>query len=190
METPQDPTSGSAQPAESFSTPPVSTPPAAPPAPAPPLAWEPPADLTAGPAPGYAFGGAGERLVAYIIDSLIVLVLCLVVFIVGLVLLAVSAVLAGIFWVVGFLAVIFVYFPYYWVKGGQTLGMKPFNLWVVRDSDGGPIGWGAAILRLLGLYVVDSIIFGIPIGLIWVFFDKRKRCWHDLIAGTVVVKRV
>jgi uncharacterized RDD family membrane protein YckC len=178
METPQEP------------TPAATPPPLAPPQPSPPYAWEPPEDLAAGPAPGYAFGGAGERLVAYIIDSLIVLVLCLVVFIVGFVLLAVSAALAGIVWVIGFLAAILVYFPYYWVKGGQTPGMKPFNLWVVRDSDGGPIGWGAAILRLIGLYLVDSIIFGIPIGLIWVFIDKRRRCWHDLIAGTVVVKRV
>lgn len=26
------------------------------------------------------------------------------------------------------------------------------------------------------------------IGYIWIFIDKRRRGWHDLIAGTVVVK--
>lgn len=198
METPEEPGPEPAQPAESLParaaesapTPAAPTPVSGAPPPVPPYSWEPPADLAAGPAPGYAFGGAGERLIAYILDSLIVLVLCILVFVVGLILAAVTPVLTGLVWIVGFLAVIFVYFPYYWVKGGQTLGMKPFNLWVVRDSDGGPIGWPAAILRLIGLYVIDSIIFGIPVGLIWVFVDKRKRCWHDLIAGTVVVKKV
>jgi uncharacterized RDD family membrane protein YckC len=157
--------------------------------PPPPSTWEPPPDLAAGPAPGFVFGGAGERLVAYIIDSLIVAVLAILIAIVGALLLALVPILGVIVWVVGFLALILGYFPYYWVNGGQTLGMKPFDLWVVRDSDGGPIGWGAAILRLIGLLVVDSVIFGIPIGLVWIFVDSRKRCWHDLIAGTVVIKR-
>ena len=46
---------------------------------------------------------------------------------------------------------------------------------------------GSALLRLLGLYVIDGLVF--YLGFIWIFVDKRKRCWHDLIAGTVVVKR-
>jgi uncharacterized RDD family membrane protein YckC len=200
MDTPKDPTPGPAQPAEPLPTEPAPTPPpaaappppphAAPPSPPPPATWEPPPDLTAGPAPGYSFGGAGERLVAYIIDSLVVGVLAILVSIVGLVLLVLAPVLGVIVWVVGFLAVFLGYFPYCWVHGGQTLGKKPFDLYVVRDSDGGPIGWGAAILRLIGLSLIDWIVFGIPIGLLWVFFDARKRSWHDLIAGTLVVKKL
>ena len=58
---------------------------------------------------------------------------------------------------------------------------------VVRDSDGGPVSAGAAILRLVG-YWIDSLVF--YLGFIWIFIDKRKRCWHDLIAGTVVIKRM
>ena len=44
---------------------------------------------------------------------------------------------------------------------------------------------GAAILRLIG-YWISAIVF--YIGYIWIFIDKRKRGWHDLIAGTVVIK--
>jgi uncharacterized RDD family membrane protein YckC len=78
------------------------------------------------------------------------------------------------------------YFPYFWANGGRTLGMRPFNLRVVRDSDGGPIGWGTAILRLIGLWVAGAVFY---IGFIWIFIDKRRRGWQDLIAGTVVIKQ-
>ncbi len=59
------------------------------------------------------------------------------------------------------------------------------NVKVVRDRDGGPITWGPAILRLIGYYVSALVFY---IGYIWIFIDKRKRGWHDLIAGTVVIK--
>jgi uncharacterized RDD family membrane protein YckC len=78
------------------------------------------------------------------------------------------------------------YFPFFWARGGQTLGMKPFGLRVVRDRDGGRIGWGTALLRLVGLWVAAAVMY---IGFIWIFVDKRRRGWQDLIAGTVVIKR-
>ena len=81
----------------------------------------------------------------------------------------------------------FLYFPYFWQKSGRTPGMSVFGIRVVRDADGGPVGWGSAILRYIGFFI-DSIVFGIPIGFLWVFFDKRRRAWHDLIGSTVVIK--
>ena len=56
---------------------------------------------------------------------------------------------------------------------------------VVRDADGGPVTMGSAILRLLGYWVSGLVFY---LGYIWIFIDKRKRGWFDLIAGTVVVK--
>ena len=64
--------------------------------------------------------------------------------------------------------------------------MRPFNLRVVRDSDGGSIGWGTAFLRLIGLWVAGVVFY---IGYIWIFIDKRRRGWQDLIAGTVMIKQ-
>ena len=129
------------------------------------------------------------QLLGYVVDSLILTGLVIVVLIVGAVVFAALPGLAVVIWILGILIVILGYFPYFWVKSGQTPGLKLFQMQVVRDRDGGPIGIGAAILRLIGLYIVDSIVFGIPLWLLWVFVDKRKRCWHDLLAGTVVVKR-
>jgi uncharacterized RDD family membrane protein YckC len=85
-----------------------------------------------------------------------------------------------------YLVIVLGYFPFFWARGGQTPGMRPFRLWVVRDQDGTPFGWGTASLRVLGLYVASSVFY---LGFIWIFLDKRRRGWHDLIAGTVVVRR-
>jgi uncharacterized RDD family membrane protein YckC len=57
---------------------------------------------------------------------------------------------------------------------------------VVRDADGGPVRMRTAILRLVGMYVASTVFY---LGFIWIFIDKRRRGWHDLIAGTVVVHR-
>jgi uncharacterized RDD family membrane protein YckC len=64
--------------------------------------------------------------------------------------------------------------------------MRPFGLYVVRDSDGGRISAGQAILRLIGLWVSALPFY---LGYIWIFIDARRRGWHDLIAGTVMIER-
>ena len=170
-----------------------SQPPAPPPQSAPPSQWQAP-EYVAGPAPGYEFGGPGERLIAYIVDILIAG--CVVIGIIILAGLVVGAGAVGgnglvagagvLVIVVALFVVPLAYFPYFWARSGQTPGMKMFGLQVVRDSDGGPIGTGAAILRLVGYWVSGFVLY---LGYIWIFIDKRKRGWHDLIAGTVVVKK-
>ena len=59
------------------------------------------------------------------------------------------------------------------------------GLRVVMDKDGGPVTLGPAVLRLIG-YWIDSLVF--YLGFIWILIDSRRRGWHDLIAGTVVVQ--
>jgi uncharacterized RDD family membrane protein YckC len=140
------------------------------------------------------FGGAGERLVAYIVDILIVGIVVTLIAVIGGAILAGGAVsdsgfLAGTGAVILVFAVVVVplaYFPWFWARNGATPGMRMFGLQVVRDRDGGPISGGQAILRLFG-YWVDGLVF--YLGYIWILIDKRKRGWHDLIAGTVVVKK-
>jgi uncharacterized RDD family membrane protein YckC len=149
----------------------------------PPAAWQAP-EVEAGPAPGVAFATPGARLIAYIIDVVVNIAVASALFIVTLVLAFVLPILS----VLGLLAIIIVplvYFPYFWVKSGQTPGMRSQSIKVVRDSDGGPIGTGSAILRLIGYSVSGAVFY---LGYVWIFIDKRKRGWHDLIAGTVVVQ--
>ncbi len=171
-----------------------------PPPPAQPaVMWATPAEPT-GPAPGVEFAPHGARLVAYIIDSIIVTFVVLAFAFIGSAVLfsgttvqgnevtAVSGGAAGGFLVLLLIGVMigFLYFPFFWARGGQTPGMRPFGLRVVRDRDGGRIGWGTALLRLIGLWIASAALY---IGLIWIFVDSRRRGWQDLIAGTVVVKQ-
>jgi uncharacterized RDD family membrane protein YckC len=136
-----------------------------------------------GPAPGVEFASPGARLVGYIVDIVIQGALFLA--IVGL-----TVVAAAIFppllilGLIAWFAVFVAYFPYFWSKSGQTPGMRLMQIKVVRDADGGPVSVGQAILRLIGFWVSGFVFY---IGYIWIFVDKRRRGWMDLIAGTIVI---
>ena len=77
------------------------------------------------------------------------------------------------------------YFAGLWTYMGATLGQRVFKLRVVDANTGQPIGPGKALLRWLGLLVSFLVCF---VGVIWVAFDARKQGWMDKIAGTVVVQ--
>ena len=161
------------------------------------VSWEAPAEEV-GPAPGVKFAPHGGRFLAYILDGFIVLaVLILMTIALSLVLVAIDrtgsgsataagAVIGTIAYIIGVLLATLAYFPYFWATSGQTPGMKPFHLYVVRDSDGGKISGAQAFVRLLGYWVSGAVLY---IGFAWVFLDARRRGWHDLIAGTVVVEK-
>ncbi|OGO59327.1 MAG: hypothetical protein A2V85_09105 [Chloroflexi bacterium RBG_16_72_14] len=161
----------------------------------PPQSWQAPEPDT-GPAPGVRFAGPGARLLAYIVDTILLSAVFILIFFLFTALAIGTAsadgdVSGGA--VGGFLLLILIaivvsiaYFPWFWWKGGQTPGMKVFHIRVVRDADGGPISGGAALLRLLGYWVNSAVFY---IGFIWIFVDKRRRGWHDLIAGTVVIEQ-
>jgi uncharacterized RDD family membrane protein YckC len=161
-------------------------------------AWEAPEEL-AGPAPGLAFGGFGARLLAYLVDTLIlVAVITVLVLLVAIpfagsggnrVDSSLTAAEGGFVALVVLIVLVVTvgYFPWFWSRGGATPGMRLMNLRVVRDSDGGPLSVGQAFLRLVGYWVSSFVLY---LGFIWIFVDKRRRGWHDLIAGTVVVKKL
>jgi len=178
--------------------PPAGPPPAAQPAsaPVPAAGWEVPADASLGPAPGVLFASPGARLGAYVVDILVQVGVAIVVFVIagvvaGAAALTDSGLLQGSAIIVGVLAILvyflwtIFYFPYFWARGGQTPGMRVTRVKVVRDVDGGPVAFGPAFLRLVG-YWVNNLTF--YIGFVWIFVDKRRRGWHDLIAGTCVIE--
>jgi uncharacterized RDD family membrane protein YckC len=78
-----------------------------------------------------------------------------------------------------------VYFIGFWAWRGQTPGMIPFRLRVIRASDGSKPDWVVGLLRYVGLIISLVVLF---IGVIWAAFDSRKQGWHDKIAGTLVVR--
>lgn len=78
------------------------------------------------------------------------------------------------------------YYVYCWSGsgGGQTLGMRFFNIKVVR-TDGTYIDYVGAFLRYIGLIVSFAVVL---LGVLWVIFDREKQGWHDKIANTYVVR--
>jgi uncharacterized RDD family membrane protein YckC len=83
------------------------------------------------------------------------------------------------------LVISFVYFAGLWTVMGASLGQRIFGMRVVDANTGQPIGFGKAALRWLGLLISFLVCF---IGVIWVAFDGRKQGWMDKIAGTVVLR--
>ncbi len=81
------------------------------------------------------------------------------------------------------LAVSFLYFGWFWVHGGQTLGMRAWRLRLINGS-GGRISWRQALLRFLG-----AILSWVPVGAgyLWIVIDHDKRAWHDRISGTRMI---
>jgi len=140
------------------------------------------------PATGYA--GLATRLIAFVVDALIIdivawLVAGLVVVaasVFGLsqdlikVLVAAGAAL-GALWAAG-------YFVFFWSSTGQTPGDRVMRISVRRDDADAPLSLGHAVVRLAGL-VLSVVLLFLPFLLILV--DARRRGMHDRMARSVVV---
>lgn len=75
------------------------------------------------------------------------------------------------------------FFVWFWVHGGQTLGMKAWRMRVVR-ADGTPLRWRDAVLRLA--WAVPSLAAA-GLGLLWMVFDRERLALHDRLSHTRVV---
>jgi uncharacterized RDD family membrane protein YckC len=74
-----------------------------------------------------------------------------------------------------------------WAWRGRTPGKSLLGLAVVTRgaSSGHGIGWRAAFIR-----AVVCVLAGLPLGLgwAWAFFEKERRAFQDLAAGTWVIR--
>ena len=71
-----------------------------------------------------------------------------------------------------------------WRRGGQTIGMKPWRLRIVC-ADGSQPNSRQLLLRFA---VAMISIAGLGAGFLWALFDRQKRTWHDMAAGTLMVQ--
>lgn len=86
-----------------------------------------------------------------------------------------------------FVLIIFVlsylYFAWFWIHGGQSLGMKTWQI-QLQSSDDNQIGWKTTSIRFV-MAIISWAVFGI--GFLWALFDKKNRCWHDLVSKTILI---
>ena len=136
-------------------------------------------------------GGFWIRLVAFIIDIIVILILSRVA--------GIAVKLGGVtinlpeeridylsetlgYYIVMLLIVF--YFTLFTGWDGQTFGKMLLRLRVTRMS-GEPIGYGRAFLRYLGYHIC---FLTVGLGFLMIAVDRNKRGLHDLIAGTCVIK--
>ena len=82
------------------------------------------------------------------------------------------------------LAVTFAFYGWFWVKAGQTLGMKAWGLYLI-NSDGKFINWKQAAIR----YVAAILSWAaLGLGFTWILINKRQLAWHDMISKSQIVK--
>lgn len=160
-------------------------PPPPPPGYGPPPAQMPPGAPPVAYAPQARYGGFWIRVVAFIIDAILL-------GIVGGIILAALRVNPTdptspsyntgrlIDFVIGV-----AYFVGFWSYWSATPGQRILKLHIVDANTMQPLSVGKAIIRYIGLYVALLVCF---IGVIWVAFDARKQGWQDKIAGTLVLQ--
>ena len=70
---------------------------------------------------------------------------------------------------------------------GQSPGKIFGGIKIVR-ADGADIGFGRGILRESLGKLISALPLVVPLGFLWVLFDKENRGWHDKIADTKVIR--
>lgn len=78
------------------------------------------------------------------------------------------------------LTVSFFYYAWFWTHGGQTLGLKSWNLRLVGDNGGG-VGWKGAVVRFFAA-MLSLGCFGL--GFLWCLVDNKNLSWHDRLSKT------
>ncbi len=81
------------------------------------------------------------------------------------------------------LAGAFLFFAFFWMRGGMTLGMQAWRL-RVQTRDGHSITLTQSLVRYLVAWL-SLAAFGL--GYLWVLFDAERRSWADIASGTRVV---
>ena len=74
-------------------------------------------------------------------------------------------------------AVFAAYFLWCWLRGGQTLAMKAWNIRLVEVTP------SKAFLRL----VLAAFLVPTAVSFIWALFDRERQFLHDRLAGTRLV---
>jgi len=91
--------------------------------------------------------------------------------------------------------------PFDFVLSWIIPGVLTVGFWGWKQATPGKMAIGAKIVdatsgkcptvpQFIGRYfgLLLSTMFSLGLGCIWIFFNPRKQGWHDILAGTVVVR--
>lgn len=87
-----------------------------------------------------------------------------------------------------FFCIAFFYYTHSWLKGGQTIGMKAWRIYLInaRQQHGKtlPLQLSQCMLRC-GCGFFSLLAFGG--GFFWMLLDPQQRTWHDMASLTRIV---
>jgi uncharacterized RDD family membrane protein YckC len=87
---------------------------------------------------------------------------------------------------VALLLVTATYFTLSWARAGQTIGMRAWRLHLVDATVGRAPSMRQSALRFV-VGLASALAAGL--GFIWCLFDRERRSWHDIAAGTRLERR-
>lgn len=76
----------------------------------------------------------------------------------------------------------FLFYSWFWIHGGQTLGMRAWRLQIVdANLDGRPINLMQCLSRFL-IAILSLCSFGL--GYFWIWANPNGDSWHDSLSHT------
>lgn len=120
-----------------------------------------------------------RRLLAFLYDSFLLLALIFVVTTFALFLNNGEAI-ESIFYKLALIPVAGFFYSWFWMNGGQTLGMRAWRIKLVNSNDA-LLTWKTCAVR----FVIALLSFGFT----WLFmlFNKDGDALHDRLSGTKIV---
>ena len=76
------------------------------------------------------------------------------------------------------------FFVWFWVNNQGTLGMKTWKIKIISDSKK-PLSYKKAVIRF-NVAILSFLFFGL--GFLISMFRKDRKCLHDFISRTILVK--
>ena len=154
------------------------------------------------PASAVRYASWGRRAVAYLIDSVVAILIFVAAFALPylvLILLPTEDDASGIWVAIGLVFLVMAIVGgigapilyYTWLTGnerGQTWGKRVMGIRVVSASSGGAIGYGRAFGRYIITVVLGFFILPLVVDYLWPLWDSQNQSLHDKGVGSVVVR--
>jgi len=169
-----------------------------------------------GPVSGLVYGDVPNRIIAYILDVILIffinILVAIVLAIIGIAAISGTGLNATTNWIgsiilaIVSLAISGIYFVYLWTNSRATFGMRVLSLQIGTAPGGATITRDQGIKRWLALgaiFTIAQVLNPIPgVGILlslaafaWVIFllyttakSPTKQGWHDVFADTMIVK--
>ena len=144
---------------------------------------------------GYTLADLGERIVAGLIDYIILFIVAAILFFIAAApffavpwAFGIWNLALGWFWPFFGLSWIIwlIYFTYFEGTSGQTFGKRMTNIRVVKEN-GEPCDMGSAFIRSL-LRIIDRLPFLYILGIIIIAVTPKRQRIGDLLVKTIVVR--